>query len=453
VAYKIAQLADTHLGYSARCRAHSSGLNTRVLDGYLGLRETVDQILAADVDLVLHGGDVFHRSQPSVNDIAWARRQLERLAAAGIPVIGTTGNHDFSNDRGKAPATAAIHDHDRHIDMVIEPYQMFRPTEGLNVHLISHVGLLAAQRVIPEPVDGEVNVFVTHGAAQVPGHEIFATVDSPGEAVIGFDVLSLPWTVSLLGHYHGMGALPGFDAGRTGQAWYAGSLLRRGFSDPAGGRGWLLVTVGDDGAVSVEPQYIRQRPQFDLPVIDAAGMSGAQVEELIRAHLNATDLSEAIVRQRVTNCALPVRRGVDTAALGELAKDALVWQPEFTRPLDVDFADLPDEDAAAGSLSTAAAADLPTMFTGWFGDWAERTQVASDLRPQVVALSTKLLRQVSGEAETGASEALTSVAAHTEAEDPFALSDPTPDPTPLRAVVGAPSTPSTPATPEEETPF
>lgn len=407
-------LADTHLGYAARCRSHQlSGLNMRVRDGFLGLRETVDQMIAADVDSVIHGGDLFHRSHPAVSEIQWANAQLRRLADAEIPVYGVTGNHDFANDRGKSPATAAVNDPERGINMVIEPYQIFRPIEGLNIHAISHVGLIGSERIIPEPIDGEVNILTSHGACQVPGHEIFATVDSPGEAVLGYDVLTKPWSCTLLGHYHGMGALPGFDSGDSGQAWYAGSLLRRGFSDPEGGRGWLLITVHDDGKITVEPQYIRQRPQFDLPWIDAAGMTGAQVDELIRENLSSIEIGEAIIRQRVVNCPLPVRRGIDTNSLAELAKHALVWQPEFTRPMDLDYAESTEVDAAVGSLSTAGSADLPTMFTGWFSDYAERSEISKEIRPRVIESGTKLLRQVSKETETGTSEAAQEAAKET----------------------------------------
>lgn len=413
MAYTIAFFSDTHLGYGTRCRTHSSGLNMRVRDGFLGLRETVDQIIAADVDLALHGGDLFHRSHPAIAEISWARRQLERLADAGIPFIGVTGNHDFANDRGKSPATSAVDDPNRHIDEVTEPYKIFRPVEGLNIHVISHVGLLSTERIIPELVEDEVNILVSHGAAQIPGHEIFATVDSPGEAVIGYDVLSLPWSAVLLGHYHGMGPLPGFNAGDTGQVWYAGSLLRRGFSDPEGGRGWLQVTVGDDGKIAIEPRYIRQRPQFDLPFVDATGLTGAEVEAQIRENIAGVDTAEAIIRQRVINCTLPVRRGVDTAALGTLVEDALVWQLEFTRPAELAYAEATDVDAAVGSLSTAGTADLPTMFTGWFNDYAERAEIAPDLRPVVIEGGSRLLRQVSTHVETG-------TATTTHEQDPFA---------------------------------
>jgi DNA repair protein SbcD/Mre11 len=399
MAYTIGFAADTHLGYSARCRSHSSGLNMRVRDGYLGWRETVDQMLAANVDLVLHGGDLFHRSHPGISDIAFARRQIERLADAGIPFIGVTGNHDFANDRGKSPATAAVHDPARNIHEVTDPYQTFTPAPGLNIHAISHIGLAAAERAMPTLIDNEVNILISHGAAQVPGHEIFATVDSPGEAVIGFDVLSMPWTTVLLGHYHGMGALPGFNSGATGQAWYSGSLLRRGFSDPEGGRGWLKVTIHDDGTVSIEPQFINQRRQYDLPVIDAADLTGSEVQELIERNLTTVDLTDAIVRQRVINCPLPVRRGVDTKALADLAAPALVWQPEFMRPAERGLADSTDADAAATSLTTAGSSDLPGMFTGWFAQYAQDTKLAADLRPVVAANGIRLLRDASGDPE------------------------------------------------------
>ena len=404
MSYKIAFFSDTHLGYATKCRTHKSGLNMRNRDGFLGLKETIDQILVEEVDFVIHGGDFYHRSLPAIAEIAFGRRQLERLASAGIPTYVTTGNHDFANDKGKSPATAAIHDPDRGIYAVTEPYKIFSPVEGLNFHIISHLGLLSTERIIPEPIDGEVNIFTTHGAAQVPGHEVFACLDSPGEAVIGYDVLTLPWSASLLGHYHGMGPLPGFDAGPVGQAWYAGSLLRRGFSDPEGGRGWLLATVEDNGNVKIERKYVKQRAQFDLDFIDASGLTGAEVEEKIRENIAGVDIDEAIIRQRVINCSLAVRRGIDSKALGELMEKALVWQPEFIRPAEIEFAEEMPTDIAVTSLSTAGSSDLPGMFNGWFGGYADRATLPVELRPTIKDAGIALLKSVSKEVETGISE-------------------------------------------------
>jgi DNA repair exonuclease SbcCD nuclease subunit len=404
LAYKIGFFADTHLGYATRCRSHASGLNMRVRDGYLGMRETIDQMLAEGINLALHGGDLFHRSHPTISDIAWGRRQLERLSDNGIHLIGVTGNHDFANDKGKSPATAAVHDPSRNIHMVTEPYKTFEPAENLTIHAVSHIGLAASARALPEPVDGHINILISHGAAQIPGHEIFATVDSPGEAVIGYDVLTKGWDAALLGHYHGMGALPGFNSGDKGQIWYVGSLLRRGFSDPEGGRGWLLVTIEDDGKVTIEPKYIKQRPQFDLPRIDATGLTGAEVEKLILSNLSEIKIEDSIVRQRVINCPLAVRRGVDNRKINELTEKALVWQAEYIRPMETEFVEEKESDRAVISLSTAGSSDLPTMFKGWFTEYAELTSIPKDLRNTVEESCLGQLKKVSTDAETGTSE-------------------------------------------------
>lgn len=405
MSYRLAFLADTHLGYATRCKSHSSGLNMRVFDGYVGLRETIDQILASEIDLVLHGGDLFHRSQPTVSDIAWARKQFDRLAEAGIPVIGVTGNHDFANDRGKSSATAAIDDPLRNVRMVTDAYQVFQVADGINVHAVSHLGLISDPRALPEIDANEINILISHGAAQVPGHEIFATVDSPGEAVLGYDVLTLPWSVGLLGHYHGMGALPGFDSGKKGQIWYAGSLLRRGFSDPEGGRGWLKVEIEDPKNVTITPQFIRQRPQFDLAYIDAQNKTAAEIEEQIIANLDSINTKGAIIRQRVINCPLSLRRGIDMNRVNEKAADALVWQPEFIRPEQSDYVALDKSEAAISSLTSAGSADLPTMFTRWYESYASEQGIAKELQTDVNKITIDLLRQVSADAETGVSEA------------------------------------------------
>jgi len=394
---KIAHLSDTHLGYAAKCRTNAAGVNERLVDGLRGFQRSVTDIIAEEPDLVIHGGDLFHRSQPGVGEIAFARKQLDRFATAGIPVIGVTGNHDFATDRGKSNATAAVDDPQRGITMVTGSSDVIRPADGVNVHVVSHAGLIGVDRPEPTPVDGDINIFATHGAAQVPGTDIFTCVDSPGEAVVSYDMLSLPWSVTLLGHYHKRGPLPGFHQG-DGQAWYAGSLLRRGFSDPPGGRGWLMVTANPDGSVTVEERNIAQRPQHDLDVIDADGLTGQDVEERIRANIAAIDFTGGpILRQRVINCPVAVRRGINTAAMKDLTKDALVWQLEFFRP---PLPELVFNDASGGSLATAAGADLPASWNSWFPDYADSQGIPAGEREPVAHAGAALLHDVSHAVET-----------------------------------------------------
>jgi DNA repair exonuclease SbcCD nuclease subunit len=394
---RIAHLSDTHLGYAAKCRTNKNGVNERVLDGLRGFRDSVTAIIEEQPDVVVHGGDLFHRSAPGVGEIAFARGQLERFAAAGIPVIGVTGNHDFATDRGKSNATAAVHDPTRNINMVVGADQVFRPEDGLNIHVVSHAGLIGADRPEPALTDGDVNILASHGAAQVPGSAVFSCVDSPGEAVVSYDLLTLPWSIVLLGHYHKRGPIAGFNKG-DGQVWYAGSLLRRGFSDPPGGRGWLLVTVNSDGSTTVEERNIAQRPQFDLEEIDASGLTGHDVEERIRENLAQIDFAGGpILRQRVRNCPVAVRRGVNAAALKDLTSDALVWQLEFFRPPlpELEFA-----DASGGNLATAGGTDLPASWATWFPEYADSQGIPDQERPGVLSAGADLLRDVSHDTET-----------------------------------------------------
>jgi hypothetical protein len=365
--FRIVFMSDTHLGYAAKCRTHSSGLNQRVVDGYRAFEQSITHAIESNADLVVHGGDIFHRSWPTISDIAFARRQLERLSDAGIPFVGTTGNHDAAAERAKSPATAAVHDARRGIVFVTDPVQVVEPVEGLSLHVLSHYALARSERIIPEPVDGHVNVLVAHGAAMVPDHPVFACTDSPGEQPIGVDVLTGGWDVSLLGHYHGRGVLPSIGANGTGHAWYAGSALRRGFSDPAGERGGLDAVIGDDGSITVAPFDVWQRPQFDLDVIDANGLTGEELFERIAAGVRGVDCRGAIIRQVVRNVTSAQRTSMRLPDLADIAKDALVWQPVLTRP-DIDTGDV---GGSGDSLANVGAVNMPEMFTRWVPEWAQ----------------------------------------------------------------------------------
>lgn len=349
--YKIGFFSDTHIDYSAGRKWTADGVNQRAQDGINALVETVTQMIEEQVDLVIHGGDLFHTSIPTVRGIVAVREQFDRLHKAGIPVYGITGNHDFPNTRLRLPATAAVSDPDRNVTILTDPMGIYRPVEGLTIHAVSHAGLLGTP-VAPNPIDGDINILISHGAADIEGHEIFHCVDSPAEAVIPRDTLSQNFDATLLGHYHGQGPLPKLD-GTKNRAFYAGSALRRGFSDSAGKRGWLLVIIADDGSVRVGSREIWQRPQYDLAEINADEMSGEELESVIRDNLTTVEWGTTpIVRQRIINCPLSTRRGVDTKAINDIAAPALSWQLEFQRPED------PATDGESDSMTTIRKASL-----------------------------------------------------------------------------------------------
>jgi hypothetical protein len=72
--------------------------------------------------------------------------------------------------------------------------------------------------------------------------------------------------------------------------------------------------------------------------------------------------------------------------------------------METDFVAEKPEDRAVVSLSTAGSSDLPTMFKGWFAEYAELTSIPKNARPSVEEACVSQLRKVSADSETGSSE-------------------------------------------------
>lgn len=87
-------LSDTHIGAGYEHRREALADTEKVLD------QIVDLAVENKADLVLHGGDVFHRSKPSPAELHVFKRFCSRLEQARIPMIAITGNgaHEASQD-------------------------------------------------------------------------------------------------------------------------------------------------------------------------------------------------------------------------------------------------------------------------------------------------------------------------------------------------------------------
>jgi len=385
---RVGFLADTHIGYSSPCRSTEAGVNTRVQDGYDGFHDTITNLIAAEVDAVLHGGDLFHVSHPEIADIVQVRHEFMRLHNAGIPIIGITGNHDFSTNRTKMSATAAVHAPELGFTIVDEPYQQIPLTDGVVVHAVSHVGVLARNDITPTP--GAVNILLSHGVAAIPGHELFTCVDSPGEAILAYDTLTQDWDAVLLGHYHERGTLDGIS--RPGApAMYAGSLLRRGFSDNEGSRGWTLLDITDTG-ITPTHHDIAQRAQYDLPEIDARGLTGSDLTEQILLNIASIDIHQAIVRQRILHATPAQRGGIDTHEIQSATREALQWRIVFPTTRT----DAPD---GASDWAPNLAAGLDSQYRSWLPTYATSQHLSKELTDTITQRGVQYLLHAVGESD------------------------------------------------------
>lgn len=332
--FNIAFFADSHLGYRAKVRSNEQGINIRVQDGYDAFRETVEQIITCKdkVDAVVHGGDLFHYSKPTIRDIATAQFYLRQLASRGIPFYGLAGNHDATDIRAELAAVAAVNDPDKNIHALYTPYAQYNLTDGIVLHSVSHHGLGAEEAPKVKPVNDKINLFTTHGAALDPKNkDLMRCADSPREQMIPVEmIIDDAFAAKMLGHYHSRYAVGG-DILKT---YYAGSSIRRGFSDEGGDRGWLMFKIHPDGKVDVESYNIKQRSQFDLDAIDAMELNASDVMDLLELNINRTKETgdEPIVRQRIINANRNIREGIDREKLNKLTDHMLIWQMEFIKP-------------------------------------------------------------------------------------------------------------------------
>jgi hypothetical protein len=422
--YKIGVRGCQHLGYAARNMRldRTTGWNQRVVDGHLAHGLIMQDMIAEAVDGIVDGGDLSHWNKPVPRDIEVANRVDDLRVSAGIWAVANSGNHCAG---GGADLSAMSVMHRPHLGMnAVYPdpkrgpgdgtgphpglYEIHTPTDGLALHFVSHYGLdrSLADRGIhidPQPLPGLVNLLFCHGVFDADGR-LYQCVNPHGEErTIPVDWADRGWEAVLLSHYHTAGPIPGFDTGHHCQVWYTGSALTRGFADEPGPRGWLLVTVHDASRVDIELRTIWQRPQYDLPTIDATERSPADLDDLITANIAGVSMAHdesaiisgdagAIVRQVIRSTS-PAQRQALSARAGRyanLTRDASWWNISYDLRSN---APVPPSGGLSGR-------DLTRRFT----DFAAELRARSESLAKAVKVPPRIRRPVLEQAISWAEE-------------------------------------------------
>lgn len=408
MAYSIAVLGCQHLGYRMRgMRMHPSGLNLREVDGYVGHRLTYESMLTAGVDGIVDGGDLFHVAEPSPESVNAALR-VDDLRVEASPDdrfiwrIGNGGNHDNGSGRHRSAVSALHRPHLGSFTVFPDPtrpehdkvtphpgyYEIHQPDPDvpLYLHLISHNGLdpaLAERGIVidPQPIPGGVNLLFSHGIFAADGRLFGADERHGAERVIPAEWVDRGFDQYLLSDYHTLGPIPGFgpeDGYERGQAWMTGSLLSRGFSDDICGRGWLQVTLTDDGQVTVTPRYVWQRPQVDFPILDASTMSVDQIDQQVRSRLLAQPMTDpesaeltgdggVLLRQRISAASPSQKPALRAAAIewAQIAADAAFFGVSY-----INSTTLTDQPGQTGTADENG----PARVTDYVGEFTDRAR-------------------------------------------------------------------------------
>ena len=92
---KILFLADTHLGFDLPFKPRISR-RRRGEDFFRNFKLALQPALLRQVDLVIHGGDLFYRSRIPEQLVQMSMEPMQEVAENGIPVYIVPGNHERS---------------------------------------------------------------------------------------------------------------------------------------------------------------------------------------------------------------------------------------------------------------------------------------------------------------------------------------------------------------------
>lgn len=394
---RFAHLSDLHLGYRTGDKYTADEINIREEDGYTAFRTLIQDILDSKIDFVVVSGDSFHTPKPSIRTILELQDGLRRLADANIPVRMIAGNHDVNDYKGDVAASQVVHDADRNILSHAEPYIVSEVTDGVFVHMISHHMYRTQADTMNQvkPIDGAINILSTHGSVIDPLlEEKIKVEESPREIVIpDFFLRDMSWDVMALGHIHERR----WVGDKKDGVFYNGSLIRRGFSDGEGtlGRGY---TVWDNHTGEWVPEFhnVPQRPQYDLPPLDASTLSAPELTETIINRLRDTQTTgrefvaetAPMIRQKIVNITPAKASALDYPAISAETTHALTWQLERTL---LGAATTPTE------IQQTQGNDFTTNMVDSFNTWvetADEIQRIDDtgLRDTVVSQTKKFIQ-------------------------------------------------------------
>jgi DNA repair exonuclease SbcCD nuclease subunit len=89
---RVIHTGDTHLGYQ---QYH---VPERREDFLAAFRRVAADAVEAEVDAVVHAGDLFHDRRPTLTDVMGALSVLRTLDDAGVPFLAIVGNHESKRE-------------------------------------------------------------------------------------------------------------------------------------------------------------------------------------------------------------------------------------------------------------------------------------------------------------------------------------------------------------------
>lgn len=313
-----------------------TGRSTAWESNYATIRHLAEQAVERGVSAFISSGDEFKTGRPSQEALLMLADAYTPLAEAGIPVLLLDGNHnrigvtsghrsaiwalaEILRARGGVAHASATPEliHLGAIQVATLPWLNTNAVLGAHAlsprdadrkvaaHAISELDRLAAtaDADIPLVMAGHVTVARPAADAETDGtrrgseRELTHLFSEPILDVTQLE--QLPYRYGALGHIHTPQTI-----GAGGIYRYAGSPNRLTFTDEPDTKGGNLITLGNDGALTVEQVVTPARilTTVDLDTDDREGVLAAIREgSLVRVRLAPGDIElDRSVRARIT---------------------------------------------------------------------------------------------------------------------------------------------------------
>lgn len=298
---RVLFLADSHLGMDLPTRPRVER-RRRGHDFLANYATALAPALAGEVDIVIHGGDVFDRSRVHESVAFQALDPLRQIAERGTPVVIVPGNHE----RSRIPhARFATHSN---LHVFNRPRTITLEVRGARVVLAGFPYERHDVRTrFPEllrdtgwsPQRGDVHVLCMHhcveGATVGPGNYTFTTASD----VVRHQDVPPQFTAVLSGHIHRHQVLTRDLRGHAlaVPVLYPGSIERTALAEIGEPKGYLRLVLGA-GAVRWTFCELPARPML-REAIAVDDLDGGALDAALR-RLVASASSDAVLSVRLT---------------------------------------------------------------------------------------------------------------------------------------------------------
>jgi DNA repair exonuclease SbcCD nuclease subunit len=297
--------------------------------------------LDGEVDLVVHGGDLFYRSKVPAALVEMAMDPLVRVAEAGVPVYLVPGNHE----RSRIPLHLWTGHPNLHIfhqpttflcqlpelSIALAGFPFARKIGGRFAELVDQTGYRS--------IEADLRLLCLHqtveGSQVGPGDFTFR---AGPEVIRGADI-SGDFQAVLAGHIHRSQLLTQELGGRplAAAVIYSGSVERTSFAERHEDKHYALVNITFHpglGRPNVQVTFVPlpARPMV-LAVIDAGGLNDQALAKKIRGALSGLD-PNAVVRVRLTDLSPERQIGISAATLRSLAPPTMNVSLAYDRSLN-----------------------------------------------------------------------------------------------------------------------